>query len=331
MPKLTLEQREKIAILSSENKTYKQIMSTVGCSRKSVIRWKNEFKNENTLCDKKRSGRPKKVDYKTTKKVIKMMRGKRRKSTRKTSKALKNISRETVRRILKNGGLKHYKRKRQIKLLPKHIQQRKTWFNETKNIDWTKVAFSDEKMFYLIHPTNSKNDIVWAKKSDEVPPIEIAQYSKKLHVWGAICFNGKTDIVFIEGTLTAPKYIKILNDALLPKMNQLYRSSSWHFMQDHAMPHDASITQEWLKSSVPNFWNKNSWPAKSPELNPIENLWSIMEEKIDRSKIKTIKSLKNSIKKTWNAIQIDEIQKLVASMEERKKKLKEANFMNINY
>src|SRR6185295_9492991 len=106
----------------------------------------------------------------------------------------------------------------QIKILPKHIQQRKTWFNETKNIDWTKVVFSDEKMFYLIHPTNSKNDIVWAKNSDEAPPIEIAQYSKTLHVWGSICSNGKTDIVFIKDILTAEKYIKILNDTLLPKM-----------------------------------------------------------------------------------------------------------------
>ena len=35
-------------------------------------------------------------------------------------------------------------------------------------------------MFYLIHPTNSKNDIVWAKNSDEIPPTETSQYSKKV-------------------------------------------------------------------------------------------------------------------------------------------------------
>jgi transposase len=336
MPKLTLQQRSQIAVLSGQKKTYKQIMKTVGCCRTAIVRWKNEFKNQNTLNDKKRPGRPKKVNAKITNKIIKMAKGKRKQSTRKVAKTLKNknlvnISHETVRKIFKNGGLKPYKRRKQIKLLPKHIQQRKQWYSKTKDINWSNVVFSDEKMFYLIHPSNSKNDIVWTTNAQEVLPNETSQYSSKIHVCGAICAKGKTDIVFIEDILNAENYIEILNKTLLPKMNELYESNQWSFMQDHAKPHDASITQQWLSSNVPNFWDANSWPAKSPDLNPIENLWSIMEERIDRTKIKTIKSFKNAIKKTWNNIQIHEIQTLVNSMNERRKKLKEANYINIDY
>ena len=94
---------------------------------------------------------------------------------------------------------------------------------------------------------------------------------------------------------------------------------------------DAKKTQLWLQQNVPKFYDKNSWPAKSPDLNPIENLWSIMEEKIKRENLNTKKKLKAAIKKVWNDISLDEINTLINSMSNKIAALKKAKGGHTKY
>ena len=57
-------------------------------------------------------------------------------------------------------------------------------------------------------------------------------------------------------------------------------SSNRHmtFVQDGAPAHAAKATQAWCKRNLPNFIEKTCWPPNSPDINPVENLWSIMDE-----------------------------------------------------
>ena len=57
-------------------------------------------------------------------------------------------------------------------------------------------------------------------------------------------------------------------------------SSNRHmtFVQDGAPAHAAKATQAWCKKNLPNFIEKTCWPPNSPDINPVENLWSIMDE-----------------------------------------------------
>ena len=41
------------------------------------------------------------------------------------------------------------------------------------------------------------------------------------------------------------------------------------------------------------------WPAQSPDLNPIENLWAILKMKVAKYQSKTIDQLKSNLRKVW--------------------------------
>ena len=54
------------------------------------------------------------------------------------------------------------------------------------------------------------------------------------------------------------------------------------------------------------------WTAQSPDLNPIENLWMMVKRQIGNKIFKTGNDLMIQIKKQWNAIPIEYINKLIA-------------------
>ena len=234
------------------------MIRTVGCSRTSIVRWKNRLQEKFPFSNKRGSGRKSKLTPIIRKKIVRECKGKLKKSTRLVSQLLKrkniaNIPHSTVSRVLKKEGLRPYRQICKTKLTSDHIKQRLIWLKKTENVNWDQVVFSDEKMFYLSKPSNKKNDIIWDTNSSNLLTAQISQYPKKVHVWGAISSREKTDLAFIEGSLDSNKYIKILEKTLIPKMNELYNNKEWILMQDHATPHDSAITQAWMKQIVVNF------------------------------------------------------------------------------
>ena len=62
-----------------------------------------------------------------------------------------------------------------------------------------------------------------------------------------------------------------------------------------------------------------SWPAQSPNLNPIENLWSEVKKKIRTYKKlpSNLSKLNRYVKKAWKEIPKHTIENLVDSMSQR--------------
>ncbi len=71
------------------------------------------------------------------------------------------------------------------------------------------------------------------------------------------------------------------------------------FQQDLAPAQTAKSTKSWLNDHGVGVLD---WPANSPDLNPIENLWDIVKRNMRNKRPKHADELKATVKETWASI-----------------------------
>ena len=136
-----------------------------------------------------------------------------------------------------------------------------------------------------------------------------------LMVWGGISEDGRTDLVVIEGGLTAQRYIEeILRPVVIPYAAAI--GDGFYLLDDNATSHRAGITENFV---VEEGIDRIKLPSKSPDLNPIEVVWDILKRKVDR-KIKddsTLADLARYLRRAWRSIPQDKIKNIIRSMRRR--------------
>jgi len=70
----------------------------------------------------------------------------------------------------------------------------------------------------------------------------------------------------------------------------------------------------WFKK---NKINTLDWPATSPDLNVIENIWDIIDKKLTNYHPTTVDELQQLILKLWTEIPVETCQNLVQSISRR--------------
>ena len=131
----------------------------------------------------------------------------------------------------------------------------------------------------------------------------------------AFYIKGKASLVKMEVKQNAQKYYEILEKRLLQFLANNYQNDTI-FQQDHAAIHKAKLTTKWLQDH--NIATLN-WPAKSPELNPIENLWGILARQVyaDGRRFEDKEMLWCAVKECWEAIFNETLSNLINSMNNR--------------
>ena len=97
---------------------------------------------------------------------------------------------------------------------------------------------------------------------------------------------------------------------------RLYRGS-WILIQDNDPKHTCKKVSDYFKKADIKVWP--DWPAASPDINPIENIWGIMKNEVSKIRPKTIEELKDAIMMTWNRISHQFIINCIESMPRRLK------------
>ena len=130
-------------------------------------------------------------------------------------------------------------------------------------------------------------------------------------VWAEIMYNYRTSLVQTRENLYAAKYCDdVLTNHVIPYVNA---HPNVTFQQDNATSHTARQTRLLLQA---NNVNVLDWPAKSPDLNPLEHLQEKLDRRIHSRPVQSNneRELRNALVHEWNNIPRVAIRTLIDSM-----------------
>lgn len=133
---------------------------------------------------------------------------------------------------------------------------------------------------------------------------------------GGISIDRRTELVlFVHETVNALRYLeRILEPIVLPLSHQI--GEQFVYMDDNARPHRANVVNEFFQRE--NI-TRMEWPALSPDLNPIENVWDALQRRMLDRQIEPhgIEELGIALQQEWEAIPGDLINNVIRSMPQR--------------
>ena len=171
----------------------------------------------------------------------------------------------TVRNRLKAAGIKPRRSCVRNVLTPRHMRERLAWCRHRRRWrrnQWGNILFTDESRFNL--DSCDRRRRVWRRRDERYAPATIAEHDRfgggSILVWAGISYNHKTDLVIVDGNMTAAKY---RDEILTPIVEPLVNRTGLTFQDDNARPHRARIVTEYVqRQGIPTI----PWPARSADL-----------------------------------------------------------------
>lgn len=284
MRSINTDIRNKIRVLLQKNNTERDIARITGTSKGTVSRLRKEYniKSSNSRGPKRALS---KYDDRSIGRSFKSGEYTNAKhATRNLRASGIQVSPDTVRKSLHRQGFSAHKMKEKLELTDYDKKARLKWARKYRNWtveDWKNVIFSDEAGFHRLGP----NGIKWTWYPDIEGPREhnfrkIPRRSGRgFSVWGCITYYGRGRLAFIRGSFNSDKYCEILGKEYHDTLREHnLRRRDIVFQQDNSSVHTSATTSEWLGNHRVNVFE---WPAYSPDLNLIENVWSILKDKLD--------------------------------------------------
>ncbi|CAF2657659.1 unnamed protein product [Rotaria sp. Silwood2] len=187
-------------------------------------------------------------------------------------------------------------------------ERRVQWALVHKNDDWSRTVFSDETSYQLFRNTIRR----WSKYADKEIK-KIPKNKQKIMVWGAFSIKGQISCHSFRTIMDGRLYVEILQKHLIGGAKKQF-GGRWRYQQDNDPKHTSRIAQQFLEDKVPETMD---WPSNSPDINPIENLWSILKRRVEKRKPSNIDELDQFLHEEWKKIDLTIINNLVYSMKSR--------------
>ena len=322
---LTTETKELIVALSESVKNKAELSRLLNIPRTTITSVLRNYKRTGSVENLKRSGRKKKFTNRDRNALLRLVKANRRLNLQDITSKLnecksQTFSKKTVQRVLHSEGYKRRSAKKKVVVREVNRKKRVNWCKERKShtVDeyWRKVIFSDESHIVL----GANNRVyIWRKDDEKYNPHLICPRPERkisLMIWGCICYDGVGTLAAVEGNINSAKYIDILENNLWPVIAWYFEDNEYLFMDDNAPVHRAHAVENYKNENEITFMK---WPAQSPDLNIIENIWLYIKRQLQKSttNITTRNDLFRAIQSVWQQIDLEYIRKLYHSIPDR--------------
>lgn len=234
-----------------------------------------------------------------------------------------SVSESTVRRALKRGshGLVYKALDRRQRLTETHKHQRVDWATAHRNDDIGDWMYTDSKIFLQQKASNRSR---WQRRGSQ-PVVEVDKHPNKSHVYAGLTKYGVTDLYAVTGTTGLPsrgtkgvgaaEYCDVIEKHLVPEGNRLFRGRPFTVYEDGAPPHRSKLAAAtWEK--YPHV-SVVRGPPCSPDMNPIENLWNIVDDKLTSMVFQSHRAFAQELWRQWRVTGEEQCKPLHSSVPRR--------------
>jgi transposase len=324
MKSLSPAQQSHIISLLKDGHSAHQVSSITGLNHSTISRLSRKHC---PYLPKSSGGCPAKLSDRNVNHAIRLISSGKAETAVEVSRALQDvinqpISPETTRRYLKRAGMKAVVKKKKPLLSAKHKRNRmdfalahKDWTVE----DWKKVVWSDETKINRLGSDGRK----WAWKkggeglSDRLVSGTVKFGGGSVMVWGCMLWEGPGYACKIDGRMDGDLYVSILEEDLQASLEYFEKDTDdIIFQQDNDPKHTCKKAKEWFKD---HGITPLLWPAQSPDLNPIEQLWTHVKRRLAdyQTPPSGILELWERVEAEWSKIDPKVCQNLIESMPRR--------------
>lgn len=331
MTRLTVARRMDIVNAYQRLGTARAAARECGVHPRVAYRWVKRWKTTGNLNDAHRTGRPPLLSEAAADMALDLLVGGGAASANQAAEMLVNkgvvvtkLSKQTVIRGVKKAAERQRRMVRVVRGPPRKmltqatLQKRMTFCLANKKTNWKQVMFTDRKKFLFKYPGTKVSSTRWEER-DHPTHAYSPNHPDVINVYAGITIHGVSRCHVVAGSskhkttftnkkgamaknITSQEYATVLKDTLLPEGRRMFGSrgvSMWKLQQDNDPSHKvaAAVLEEWNKERNSSVQLLMDWPPNSPDLNPIENMWAVVQREVDALGCQNFAEFQEAVKK----------------------------------
>lgn len=296
------------------------ICKRTGLSSRQVRKYKAKWRELGSLEDRPRSGRPTKITS-TFRRQLGQVKARnpwapahtlaRRMSELRGS----AVSSKTVRKALHSKAYS-WRLPGRKRLSSAQKAARLAFVEAHLDDAWRNTWSFDEAYFNLHRHSNKCWVSVTTEHSVQRSKLTHAQEKVSVGICFAFCRSRKSALCFLPGGWGGADLVKVFEEELLPSIQWPRKPTvQQRFIMDNDGRHQTGVWKEFAERR--GLHPLSPWPANSPDLNPIENLFAWLKRYVENEGPTSEATLRAAIAKAYEAVPEEHLAHLMDSMPRR--------------